>query len=113
VDVPVIAYKDLSAADSMDMNNWLTRRFYDEKIYTNAQMPPRLIRKYCVLSAECEKIMENAITKPGFSARGYDRILKRNRTTLCATGRQLFKGQRRSLECARSVLIVMSRRLSH
>jgi magnesium chelatase family protein len=56
------------------------RRFFDEKIYTNAQMGPRLIRKYCVLTPECEKIMENAVTKLGFSARGYDRILKVART---------------------------------
>src|SRR5437762_13160873 len=41
---------------------------------------PRHIRKYCVLTPECEKIMENAVTKLGFSARCYDRILKRNRT---------------------------------
>ena len=57
------------------------RRFFDEGIYTNAQMGPRHLRKYCVLTTECEKIMENAVTKLGFSARGYDRILKRNRTT--------------------------------
>ena len=56
------------------------RRFYDEKIYTNAQMGPRHIRKHCVLAPECEKIMENAVTKLGFSARGYDRILKVSRT---------------------------------
>jgi magnesium chelatase family protein len=56
------------------------RRFFDEKIYANAQMAPRHIRKYCVLTVECEKIMENAITKLGFSARGYDRILKVART---------------------------------
>jgi len=49
-------------------------------------MGPRLIRKYCVLSAECERIMENAVTKLGFSARGYDRILKRIRTSGCAVG---------------------------
>ena len=52
------------------------RRFFDEKIYTNAQMAPRQLRKYCVLTPEREKIMENAVTKLGFSARGYDRILK-------------------------------------
>src|SRR5437773_11728632 len=60
--------------------NTQLRRFFDEHIYSNAQMGPRLIRKYCVLSAECEKIMENAVTKLGFSARGYDRILKVART---------------------------------
>ena len=43
-------------------------------------MGPRLIRKYCVLSESCERIMENAVTKLGFSARGYDRILKVART---------------------------------
>jgi magnesium chelatase family protein len=91
VDVPAVPYKDLSDRRSaepsdvirhrvVDARNVQLRRFYDEKIYTNAQMPPRLIRKYCVLSAECEKIMENAITKLGFSARGYDRILKVART---------------------------------
>src|SRR5262245_65492852 len=56
------------------------RRFVDEKIYTNAQMGPRHLRKYCVLTPECENIMENAVTKLGFSARGYDRILKVART---------------------------------
>ncbi len=78
----------LRAAESSEMirhrvvaaRNSQLRRFFDEHIYSNAQMCPRHIRKYCVLSPECEKIMENAVTKLGFSARGYDRILKRNRT---------------------------------
>ena len=43
-------------------------------------MGPRHIRKHCVLTPECEKIMENAVTKLGFSARGYDRILRVART---------------------------------
>jgi magnesium chelatase family protein len=91
VDVPAVPYKDLSggrAAESSEMiryrvvaaRNTQLRRFFDEHIYCNAQMGPRHIRKYCVLSTECEKIMENAVTKLGFSARGYDRILKVART---------------------------------
>jgi magnesium chelatase family protein len=91
IDVPAVPYKELCttrAAESSEMirtrviaaRNLQLRRFFDEKIYTNAQMGPRQIRKYCVLSPECEKIMENAITKLGFSARGYDRILKVART---------------------------------
>ncbi len=91
IDVPAVPYKDLSERRSAEPSeairhrvvaarNVQLRRFYDEKIYTNAQMAPRHIRKYCVLTPECEKIMENAITKLGFSARGYDRILKVART---------------------------------
>ena len=91
VDVPAVPYKDLSggrAAESSEMirhrvvaaRNTQLRRFFDEHIYSNAQMGPRHIRKYCVLNTDCEKVMENAVTKLGFSARGYDRILKVART---------------------------------
>ena len=91
IDVQAVPYKELSnsrAAESsetirhrvMTARNIQLRRFFDEKVYSNAQMAPRHIRKYCVLTPECEKIMENAITKLGFSARGYDRILKVART---------------------------------
>src|SRR5678810_1073342 len=91
MDVPAVPYKELSntrhAVSSetirqrvVTARNVQLRRFFDEHIYTNAQMGPRLIRKYCVMSPECERIMENAVTKLGFSARGYDRILKVART---------------------------------
>jgi magnesium chelatase family protein len=55
-------------------------RFEGEKIYSNAQMTPRLIRKYCVIEEACNRLVENAITKMGLSARAYDRILKVART---------------------------------
>jgi len=91
VDVPAVPYKDLTGSRSAESSetirhrviaarNTQLRRFFDEHIYTNAQMGPRQLRKYCVLTPECEKIMENAVTKLGFSARGYDRILKVART---------------------------------
>lgn len=91
VDVPAVPYKELSNTRSAESSeairdrvvaarNIQLRRFYDEHIYTNAQMGPAQIRKHCVLTPECEKIMENAVTKLGFSARGYDRILKVSRT---------------------------------
>ena len=91
IDVPAVPYKELAnsrAAESSETirmrvvaaRNVQLRRFFDERIYTNAQMGPRHLRKHCVLTTECEKIMENAVTKLGFSARGYDRILKVART---------------------------------
>src|SRR5262249_16623739 len=51
-------------------------RFRGENIYCNAQMSPRLIRKYCRVDAESKAKLENAITRLGLSARAYDRILK-------------------------------------
>jgi len=43
-------------------------------------MPARLIRKQCAISADGEKLLENAITRLGLSARAHDRILKVART---------------------------------
>jgi len=91
IDIPAVPYKELSnttAAESSEMIRTRViaargvqfRRFYDERIYTNAQMGPRHIRKFCVLTAECEKIIENAVTKLGFSAQSYDRIFKSSRS---------------------------------
>jgi magnesium chelatase family protein len=91
IDVPAVPYKELSNTRGTESSetiryrvvaarNVQCRRFFDEHIYTNAQMGPRHLRKYCVLTPDCEKIMENAVTKLGFSARGYDRILKVART---------------------------------
>ena len=96
IDVPAVPYKELSNSRSAESSEIIRtrvmsarsvqqRRFYDDHIYTNAQMGPRHLRKYCVLTPECERIMENAVTKLGFSARGYDRILKRIRTTRAST----------------------------
>ncbi len=56
------------------------RRFAGEKIYCNAQMSSRQIRKYCNISPECERLLESAMSRLGLSARAHDRILKVART---------------------------------
>jgi magnesium chelatase family protein len=43
-------------------------------------MPARMIRKYCAISEEGEKLLETAVTRLGLSARAHDRILKVSRT---------------------------------
>jgi magnesium chelatase family protein len=58
----------------------LARYHADKKTYANAQMMPKMIRKHCAISAEGEKLLENAITRLGLSARAHDRILKVART---------------------------------
>jgi magnesium chelatase family protein len=49
-------------------------------VHCNAQMTPRMVREYCVLSDECDKLLAFAMERMGFSARAYDRILKVART---------------------------------
>ena len=50
------------------------------RIYSNAQMTPRNIRTFCDLSADCERLLERAMTQQGLTARAHDRILKVART---------------------------------
>jgi magnesium chelatase family protein len=55
-------------------------RFQGEKIYCNAQMSSRQIRKYCDIAPESERLLESAMNRLGLSARAHDRILKVART---------------------------------
>jgi len=55
-------------------------RFKGGKIYSNAQMGSKDIKKHCVLDAGAAEVLKNAIEKLNFSARAYDRILKVART---------------------------------
>jgi magnesium chelatase family protein len=92
IEVPAVKYKELrgesSAEDSAAVRERVVRarvrqaaRFAHEKrIYANAQMPPKLIRKHCAISADGEKLLETAVTRLGLSARAHDRILKVART---------------------------------
>ena len=55
-------------------------RYKDLNIFSNAELTPKMIEKYCVLNEECKKILELAFNKLGLSARAYGRILKVART---------------------------------
>lgn len=55
-------------------------RLSAEKIMNNSQMTPKLIKKYCVLSDDCENMLKTAIAKFDLSGRAFDRILKISRT---------------------------------
>lgn len=91
VDVPAVKFKEL-ASDTPSESSAEIRgrvvearkvqqeRFAGERIFSNAQMTPRLIRKHCVIDSSSKALLETAITRLGLSARAYDRILKVSRT---------------------------------
>ena len=55
-------------------------RFKGLGIYSNSQMPPHLINKYCKLDEESEDLLQSAFETLNLSARGHNRILKVART---------------------------------
>jgi len=93
IDVPAVRFKELTGDIPPDIEPSQTirervmrartaqqERFVDEKIYANAAMTPRMIRRYCRIDPESEQMLERAMTRLGLSARAYDRILKVSRT---------------------------------
>lgn len=56
-------------------------RFKDKKeIYSNAMMPPELVKEICQISDPGKALLRTAMDRLGLSARAYDRILKVSRT---------------------------------
>lgn len=55
-------------------------RYKNDGILTNAELTPKLIKKYCKIDKTCEEIFKTAIVKYQLSGRRYDRILKLART---------------------------------
>jgi magnesium chelatase family protein len=67
-------------------------RFKGEKrTYCNAQMAPKSIRKFCAIPAEGEKLLKNAVTRLGLSARAHDRILKARALSQTSMHLQTFR----------------------
>ncbi|RLD56250.1 MAG: magnesium chelatase [Bacteroidetes bacterium] len=91
VEVPAVKYDELSALPTGEKSADIRKRvnesrkiqlerYKKEKIYSNSQMNPKQIRKYCELDAESKELLKLAMDKMGLSARAYNRILKVSRT---------------------------------
>ncbi|NLW86921.1 MAG: YifB family Mg chelatase-like AAA ATPase [Planctomycetes bacterium] len=98
IEVPPVPWRDLRAQgvqgngltsdqmrqDVMKAREIQRRRFTGgvngEAVITNASMPPRLVRKFCVLDAAGETILRHAMSEMGLSARAHDKVLRIART---------------------------------
>lgn len=91
IEIPAIKYKELTdTAESESsaaiksrvekVKNIQRKRFKEDKIFSNASMNVRLIKKYCVLKDEAKDLLKMAMTELGLSARAYNRVLKVSRT---------------------------------
>jgi len=57
-----------------------SERYKNYNIFSNSELTPKLINKYCKLDTMSKTLMENAFSKLNLSARAYTRILKVART---------------------------------
>jgi len=91
IEVPQLHYTELmqipNGERSADIRkrvnlarNIQLERFKKDKIFCNAQMSAKLIRKYCALNDDSKTLLQTAMAKKGLSARAFDRILKLART---------------------------------
>ena len=55
-------------------------RYKNDNIYTNSELTPKLIKKYCKIDDEIKALLKGAINRFNLSARSYDRLLKISRT---------------------------------
>jgi len=93
IDVPAVKFRDLTgdAPPETDDSAIIRERVIaarerqrsrlaHEKIFSNSEMTPRMIRQHCRIDPDSEQMLERAMTRLGLSARAYDRILKVSRT---------------------------------
>lgn len=91
VEVPAVPYRELMVESCAEPSEDICRRvstarlhqserFKKAKIYCNAQMSSRHIKKCCKIDNASCSLIESAIDKLGLSARAYNRILKTART---------------------------------
>ncbi len=91
LDVPEVKFRDIVSKEDAESSEAIRkrvsaardtqlRRFKGRRIYSNARMAPRDVRRFCAIGEEAERLLETAVTKLGFSARAYDRVLKVART---------------------------------
>jgi magnesium chelatase family protein len=103
IDVPAVKISELSNHTPAESSALIrarvirararqSERLASENLYCNAQMTPRLIRKFCLLDPTSKTMLENAITRLGLSARAFDRILKVSRTIADIEGKENIEG---------------------
>ncbi len=85
VEVERVAYEELQVKEAEDSETIRKRiirareiqetRFQGKPILTNSQMSTKEIEQYCKLDADCKKMLKQAYTRLGMTARQYYKVL--------------------------------------
>ncbi len=103
VEVGAVPVKDLSAQDDGESSATVKARVVGARaiqrqrfagishVYSNSQMPPKLIKRFCALDSASEQLLEKAVVRLGLSARAFRRIQKIARTIADLAGEDLIQ----------------------
>jgi magnesium chelatase family protein len=102
IEVPAVKYRDLTGETSSEDSETVKGRvnaardiqrdrFAGKRLYCNAQMTSRHLKKYCQIGEDSKGLLEKAIDKLGLSARAYTRILKIARTIADLAGTETIR----------------------
>ncbi len=91
VEVPKVDFKEIISRSEGERSETIRarvarakaiqlKRFAGRKIYSNAQMETRDVKRFCPIEEEGKRLLEMAVNRLGFSARAYTRALKVART---------------------------------
>ncbi len=91
IEVPRVEFKDMISKVEGESSAAIRKRviqarerqlerFKGKRIYSNAQMGTREVKKYCQVDDAGKGLLEMAVNRLGFSARAYTRVLKVART---------------------------------
>lgn len=90
IRVPNIGYKDLKESNREDSSIIKKRvniarkiqqeRYKSEEIYSNSELTPKLIERYCKLEKDAEEMLDTYFKKLNMNTRTYSKILKVART---------------------------------
>jgi len=87
IAVPAVKYREISSEEPAEGSDSIRRRVIEarerqlarlrpHKLFCNAQLSQKLIKKYCVRDSDAEALLESAFRRLSLSARAYTRILK-------------------------------------
>ncbi len=102
IEVPAVKFDELEAKapgeSSADIRQRVERarllqleRYKDSGVFSNSQLTPELMDKYCRLDNEAGALLRDAFESLGLSARAHNRILKVARTIADLAGEESIK----------------------
>ena len=102
IEVPAVPFRELSTDRSQESSTAIRTRVMEARarqraryradgIACNAELSPKLLRKYCPVDDASKRLLELAMQRLGLSARAYGRILKVARTIADLEGRDAIQ----------------------